>query len=1050
MFSADLGVTPTSAANYIEDVFSTYLYTGNSSTGGTQTITNNIALYGLVGTTQYTGTGLGFSVNSNDNWGYVALSGTSPIKVYSQNNFDSSITLSGTSPSPANGASISDSSGNTYVAVSYSTASVRYMQVFKLNSAGDTVLWSRRLRDSGGDGFVNDITTDGTSVYIVGQTNNPSGSYAVVVSISCSTGAINWHQALTGSLSAYGYCIALDSSSNVYVGGSFFESGGNLSGFIRKLNSSGTTLSGTAFYNSSTEVKSLTVDTDGSIYIGGINSSQTYFVSKLNSAFTTQWTRTFSPSINQAKWIDVGVGSSTFSAVFTDVTLNVTYVATFDKSGNFLTSSSAPGHLSLGTVAGSNRKPLYKNGNLYLLLDKVYVANESAINNTSSILTGSGIPVASTSVSWTIVGNPGTTTWGYTTDTPSLTISKSSYTPSGTIVAAILGKGGMVWIKGRSAASNNVLFDTARGAGNTASNNQALSSNLTTAEDLGASYDFLSAFSATGFTVTQGGTTIATRGANYTSVTYASWTFRKQAKFFDVVTYTGNGTNRTIAHNLGSVPGSIFVKRTDTTGAWAVYHRSLANTEYMVLNTTAAKATGATYWNSTTPTSSVFSLGTATDVNANGGTYVAYLFAHDAGGFGAAGTDNVISCGSFTTDASGKATVTLGYEPQWILQKQTNAGSWSILDTMRGWALGTNTVSLLANNSGTENSPNDQSNPTATGFYANALSASTTYIYIAIRRGPMKTPTSGTSVFSAKTYVGTTTSAEVTHDVTFDAEISANRGTAVEKYLFVDSLRGINGVALQSASTAAEAAYPTYWSRKSQRTMYAPSAFDDWWAATSTNQNHISYGLVRAPGFFDVVCYTGTGTNSTVSHNLGVAPEMMIVKSRSAATTDWAVYHISLGATKWVELDSNAAFSTASTVWNNTAPTSSVFTVGTNARTNTNAATYVAYLFATVAGVSKVGSYTGTGALQTVNCGFTSGARFVLIKRTDSTGDWYVWDSARGISSGNDPYLLLNSTAAEVTTTNYVDTTSTGFQVTAAATADINASGGTFIFLAIA
>jgi hypothetical protein len=87
--------------------------------------------------------------------------------------------------------------------------------------------------------------------------------------------------------------------------------------------------------------------------------------------------------------------------------------------------------------------------------------------------------------------------------------------------------------------------------------------------------------------------------------------------------------------------------------------------------------------------------------------------------------------------------------------------------------------------------------------------------------------------------------------------------------------------------------------------------------------------------------------------------------------------------------------------------------------------------------------------LQTINCGFTGGARFVLIKRTDGIGGWFVYDSARGLSSGNDPYLLLNTTDAEVTSTNYVDTTSVGFQVTAAAPAGLNANGGTFVFLAI-
>ena len=121
-----------------------------------------------------------------------------------------------------------------------------------------------------------------------------------------------------------------------------------------------------------------------------------------------------------------------------------------------------------------------------------------------------------------------------------------------------------------------------------------------------------------------------------------------------------------------------------------------------------------------------------------------------------------------------------------------------------------------------------------------------------------------------------------------------------------------------------------------------------------------------------------------------------------------------------------------------------------NSACNASGSTYVAYLFATCAGVSKVGGYTGNGTTLQVNCGFTAGARFVLIKRTDSTGDWYVWDSARGIVSGNDPYLLLNSTAAEVTNTDYIDTYSAGFEISSTAPDAINASAGTFIFLAIA
>ena len=194
--------------------------------------------------------------------------------------------------------------------------------------------------------------------------------------------------------------------------------------------------------------------------------------------------------------------------------------------------------------------------------------------------------------------------------------------------------GGLVWLKNRTADGSytaaNYVVDSAR-----SSFRSYLITNDTNTADAETAGKGVTSVSTTGFVL--GTSNIST---NTSAVDYVSWTFRKQPKFFDVVTYTGTGANRTIAHNLGSVPGSIIVKRTDTTADWAVYHRSLANTQYMVLNTTAAATTGATWWNSTTPTSAVFSLGTDASVNASGGTYVVYLFAHDAGGFGLTGTDN--------------------------------------------------------------------------------------------------------------------------------------------------------------------------------------------------------------------------------------------------------------------------------------------------------------------------------------------------------------------------------------------------------------------------
>jgi hypothetical protein len=137
-------------------------------------------------------------------------------------------------------------------------------------------------------------------------------------------------------------------------------------------------------------------------------------------------------------------------------------------------------------------------------------------------------------------------------------------------------------------------------------------------------------------------------------------------------------------------------------------------------------------------------------------------------------------------------------------------------------------------------------------------------------------------------------------------------------------------------------------------------------------------------------------------------------------------------------------------VFNNTAPTSSVFTVSpAGGGANNGGDTYVAYLFASCPGVSKVFSFTGNGSSQTINCGFTGGSRLVLIKRTDSTGNWVIFDSARGIVAGNDPALYLNSTAAEVTGVDAIDTDSTGFIVNQETTFNLNVNNATYIGLAI-
>ena len=180
---------------------------------------------------------------------------------------------------------------------------------------------------------------------------------------------------------------------------------------------------------------------------------------------------------------------------------------------------------------------------------------------------------------------------------------------------------------------------------------------------------------------------------------------------------------------------------------------------------------------------------------------------------------------------------------------------------------------------------------------------------------------------------------------------------------------------------------------------------------------------------------------------------MWWIKRRNLAAA-WNVGGGALGSatSDALVLNNASAKGSLSNYW--TTPTTTTIGIGTalpsSAEINANGSTYVAYLFASAPGVSKVGSYTGTGATQVINCGFAAGARFVLIKRTDSTGDWYVWDSARGIVPGNDPYLLLDSTAAEVTNTDWVDTAASGFELSNAGGNLVNINTASYIFLAIA
>jgi len=602
-----------------------------------------------------------------------------------------------------------------------------------------------------------------------------------------------------------------------------------------------------------------------------------------------------------------------------------------------------------------------------------------------------------------------------------------------------VGKGGMVWQKSRNTVNSYAhrLSDTNRGAGNTLRSESTAASAVTGGT---------SSFTSTGFTLVDG-------ESNQSTDNYVSWTFRKQPKFFDVVTWTGTSSGsstRAIPHNLGSTPGFIVVKVLNATSDWVCYHRSLGSDTIRLNATSAASSVGD--WG--TIDSSVFTVTNAGNgLNFLGQTYVAYLFAHDAGGFGLAGTDNVVSCGSYTGNGSASGPVIdLNYEPQFVIVKNASAfGSWQLLDTMRGLNVSATDATINPNLSSAE-SVDQYMDIFATGFQlrnggGNWNTSGATYIYIAIRRGPMKVPTDGTKVFKPLARTGTGGATDIT-GVGFSPDLvhTQSRDSYGANGMF-DRLRGAPGQ-LRPASSAAE-------QTTTDIAAYLMDGVATGGSVSYINDSGIPYSLhffKRAPGFMDEVCYKGIGGDfRDVLHNLSVVPEFILIKNRSG-NGDWAA-EANITNTNHASGNFNSAgglttYSYASGIVLYAKPSASTLFIAGGAYNQLDL-NYVAYLFATCPGVSKVGSYTGTAATQVIDCGFTAGARFVLIKRTDSTGDWYVWDSARGIIAGNDPYLLINSLTAEVTSTDYIDPVASGFEISSTAPAAINASGGSFIFLAI-
>jgi hypothetical protein len=441
----------------------------------------------------------------------------------------------------------------------------------------------------------------------------------------------------------------------------------------------------------------------------------------------------------------------------------------------------------------------------------------------------------------------------------------------------------------------------------------------------------------------------------------------------------------------------MIIKRTDQERGWVVYHQSIGNDNSLVLDRD-IKAYSSALFNYTTPTDKLFSINDDYNVNAMFGKYVAYLFAHDDS------DESIIKCGSYTGTGVAGNEIDLGWEPQWLLYKNASESgdNWEIVDNARGMPVGS-PMSILRPNSSEAEATDNPINLTPTGFVITNTGGSNNgngaeYVYMAIRR-----PNKPASEFEPDELFALAGNTHTTSDPAFVSGFPVDMGLSDGPDVGWDKdiATRLTGTKRQETNKdAAEGNQPAYkW---------------DYMNGFMSGNNGSTYGWQwrRQPGFFDVVCYTGDGQDGRgIPHNLGVEPEMIWSKCRSL-TQDWYV-HVKGVTAK----DNHLQLNHDKKIVNGTA-----FHEGHNedqffvqgSQTNWANQSHITYLFASVPGICDIGSYTGDGYGKNIDCGFTHGARFVLIKRTDASGDWMIWDTVRGIvSNGANPVLSLNSAEAE-------------------------------------
>ena len=595
----------------------------------------------------------------------------------------------------------------------------------------------------------------------------------------------------------------------------------------------------------------------------------------------------------------------------------------------------------------------------------------------------------------------------------------------------------LVWIKDRGQSREHILSDSTRGS------LKEISPSASDAEENRGVYSF----DTGGFSFNDGNSNYNSSGQDYvawclkanggttSSNTDGTITSTVQANTdagFSIVKWTTNGSSsQTVGHGLGVTPEIIFFKRLDSAQDWFVETNAIdGGYDYGNLNTTAAFQDGGAAW-STRATSTTITAFTSS----NNFDYIAYAF-HSVEGFS--------KFGSYTGNSSDNGPIVeTGFEPAFLMIKNaSDLGSWFMYDNKRNTSNPRKNY-VLANASNVEASDMGGVDFLSNGFqikenHDDVNDTGDEYIYMAFAADPDTEQPTVAKSFSTVTYTGNGGTQDI-ETVGFRPSLVWIKERSSGKWHNLhDQVRGFGSSTLFSNSTAAANTTEQHLTRSlpygftvnsvdsgTSNGLNLPYVAWSWKAddnepTINTEGSIDSVVSANANAGFSIVKYKGNQTSgATVGHGLSAAPEMVIIKNLDSAV-DWMVGHTSPGWTKFSKLNQTDASTTSSIAWNNTAPSSTVVTLGTSSGLNSSGVNYIMYAFHSVSGYSAFGHW--TGGTTTITIGFR--ADFVLYQDYGAAGGWAMVDSVRG----DDVQVSANSSNAESSQT-LLTITDTGFTV---------------------